>query len=460
MPFGHAHIFFQLLDFDKGDENWYGTWLDMWQIVNERLIDFEFSDHVRKVDQLKMTFRNDDFALMENPIFVAGQKILVTWGWPGQTTIPRRMIVKKIKGGNPLTVILHDRSRLLDKEKKSRTWEGMTNSEIVREVAGEHGYTGPYLHVDETKLRGDVVQNYLTDVRLLKRLANKNGFDFYVDASGLHWHKRKLDGSTVKTYIYRTDPVRGDILEEPKFDVNLTRGVSKIKVVARDPYTKELWEVYGGPDDTEIDTIGMEDVTGNPDDPDQGLRASRLARVDVRYAGILTHEEAKLEADARYRKIINKRFKMSLNVVGDGRVGAKILVDVYGISESYDGLFFVRECISKISGGAFTQQLKLSKNQMRKVPATKKRRKGKKEKTNPDAGVVRLEDTDIKVVLRPVRRLTTDTRGEIVIANYFVDSKGSRVGEIGYETSPYVEQADAGLYAGLGAQSVPPDAGQ
>jgi phage protein D len=461
MPFGHAHIFMQLIDYDNGDDTWYGQWLDMWQVINERIIRFEFSDHVRKVDQLKLTLRNDDFALLENPVFVAGQKIVVTWGWPGQTKVPRRMIVKKIKGGNPLTVIMHDTSRLLDKSKKSKTWEGVTHSEVVREIGGAYGYTGQYLHIEETKQRGDVVQNYKSDARFVARLAKKNGFDFYIDASGMHWHTRSLDGNSVKTYIYRSDPVVGDIIEEPRVEANLTRGLARVKVVARDPYTKALWEVYGGPDDTELDTIGLEDVSGNPDDPDQGLRASRLARDDVRYAGKLTEQEAKLEADARYREVMDKKFKMSLTVIGNGRVGAKTLVDVYGVSDSYDGLFFIKECLDVIEGGKFTQQLKLLKNNMRKVPTTKKRRRGRKEKTNPNAGVIRLEEQVVSIKLRSVRRFTTDPDGEPVLANYWVDDTGEKVGRVDYETSAFFEPGkDLGLYAAGGAQSVSPDAGQ
>ncbi|MCK4783161.1 MAG: phage late control D family protein [Desulfobacteraceae bacterium] len=461
MPFGHAQIFMQLQDFDKGDEDWYGQWLDMWQVINERIIKFEFSDHVKKIDQLKLTLRNDDYEMLENPVFVKGQKILATWGWPGQTKVPRRMIVHKVKGGNPLTVTMHDTSRLLDKQKKSRTWEGVTHSEVVREIAGEYGYLGPYLHVEETDHRSDVVQNYKTDARFVARLARKNGFEFYVDASGMHWHKRKLGGNPVKSYIYRTDPVRGDIIEEPSVDVNLARVTARVKVVARDPYTKQLWEVFGGPDDTEVDALGFEDVAGNPEDPDQGLRASRLARVDVRYAGILTEQEAQLEADARYREVVNKRFKMSLSVIGDGRIGAKVLVDVYGVAPSYDGLFYVKECVDEIEGGHFVQRLKLEKNSLRKVPASKRRRKGKKEKTNPDAGVLRIEEQTIRVVLRSVRKFTTDPDGEPVLANYFVDEGGTRIGDVDYETSAFFDpEKDFGLFADQGAQSVPPDEGQ
>jgi hypothetical protein len=460
MPFGGAQVIIQMVDFDEGDDTWYGTWLDMWEAINERMISFQFSDHERKKDELKLRFRNDDFAMLENPVFTKGQKLLVTWGWPGQMAVPRRVVVVKVKGGNPLEVTAHDTSTLLDKEKKSRDWENATASEVVREIAGEYGYHGQFLHVEETTDRTDICQDYRTDARFLARLARDYGFEFYIDQSGLHWHKRKLEADPVRTFIYRTDPDRGDIIDEPRFDVNLSKGVSKIKVVARDPRTKELWEVYGGPDDTEVVSLGLEDEAGDPDQSvaEQGLRASRVARLDVRNVGVMTKEQAQANADARYREVVKGKYKMSLNVIGDARVGAKALIDVYGIAESWDGLHYVKECISRVEGGKFTQSLKCEKDQLRKVQASKKKGRGSKEKTNAQtaSGEVKEEVG----ALRRKRVLTTDAEGKVILANYWVDETGTTVGDVDYETSAFFDQeTDLEIVAVEGAQSVQPDAG-
>ena len=180
MPYGHAQVIMQLVDFDEGDDTWYGTWLDMWQYISERLMSFSFSDHERKKDQLKLTFRNDDREMLENPAFVKGQKIAVSWGWPGQLSPVRRMIVVKVKGGNPLMVIMHDMTALMDKVKESKSWSGMTHSQIVLEIAGKHGYYGQYLHVEPTNYVVDVTQRRMTDARFMNYLARKNGFLFYL----------------------------------------------------------------------------------------------------------------------------------------------------------------------------------------------------------------------------------------------------------------------------------------
>ena len=467
MPYGHAQVIMQLVDFDDGDDTWYGTWLDMWQYINERLISFSFSDHERKKDQLKLAFRNDDREMLENPAFVKGQKLAVSWGWPGELAPVRRMVVAKVKGGNPLMVILYDTTQLMDKDKESHSWSGMTYSQIVEEIAGKHGYHGQYLHIEPTNFAVDVTQRRTTDARFMRYLAKKVGFVFFVDASGLHWHRRNLTTIPVRTLIYRQEPLRGDIIEEPLVEANLTRGVSRIRVMARDPLTKQIWEEFGGPDDTELDTLGTDDEMGNSEESkeEQGLRASRLSRTDTRYAGEMTKAETKVLADAMYREVVNKKYKLTLNVIGKAPTGAKVLYDVYGLAKSWDGLFYCKECISDIVGGKFVQKLRLERSLLREVKVAKKRKRGKKEKENTTT-------LDLQTIaLRHKRIITTDSRGEPVIANMWVDENDVAVGGFDYETPGLPTHdiltgeflggdEDFGLLSDIGAQSVPPDAGQ
>lgn len=458
MPYSTAQVIIQLADGDAGDEEYFGPAFDVWKAINDRMISFEFSDHEKKKDELTISLRNDDYLLLENPIFTKGQKLEMTWGWPGEMKPPRRMIVTKVKGGNPIKIICLDVSQLMDKDKNSKDWENATDSEIVIEIARKHGYGGQYLHVQETKIRHDVSQHYTTDARFIARLARKNGFEFYIDASGLHWHIRNVNQMPVKTYIYRVDDKRGTILDEPEIDANLSKGVSRIKVVARDPITKQLWEKFGGPDDTDQETLGLEDEMGNPDDDDQGLRANRLTRVDVRPAGLLTEQEAQNEADARYREVIKGKYKLGLNVIGDGKVGAKSLVDVYGIAPSWDGMFYVKECIDTVEGGKFTQKLKLEKSLLRAVPSTKKRKKGKKEAPLSEAT---NDSPDDVVELFRRRVLTSGPDGEPAIAIYFTDKAGGgNYGVESWETPSDFGSEDIDLVGDFGAMSLPPDAGQ
>lgn len=460
IPQGSAQVLMELIDADVGDDEFNDLRLTIDEILRTRMISFEFSDHERKKDQLKLTLKNTDFALLENSLFVKGQKFAITWGWPGKMKNPRRMIVSKIKGDDPLSIFMLDTTQLFDKEKESRDWENVTDSEVVRELAHGHGYRGQYLHIDETTARRDVVQRYMTDARFIARLARRNGFEFWVDASGLHWHKRRTIGEAVKTYIYREDPEGGEIIGRPKFDVNLTKGVSKVKVIARDPITKQIWEKYGGPDDTEVDSIGADDEMGNPDDSTQGIRANRLSRVDVRHAGTLTEQETQDEADARYRETVKGRYKMSLQAIGDGTVGAKMLIALYGVADSWEGLYYVKECVDTIKGGHFTQVLSTQKDALGKVWASKVRRQGKKQKRNPNQAK-KTDDTPHYdfTEMKTVRTLTTGPDGSPAAVTMWVTDHGEILEQYDFAGINATE-ADIGLFAIAGAQSIAPDSGR
>ncbi len=461
MPFGGAQVVIQLVDFDDGDDNYYGDYLKMVEFLQTRLISFKVNDRDRGKDRLTLTLRNDDFAMIDSPVFAKGQKLLTTWGWPGRMVPPRRFIVQKVKGSNPVTVMAHCRLSLLDKEKKSRFMENVTDSEFVRIVAEEYGYTGNFQAIEDTGARHDVTQSNMTDARMVHRLARKNGFVFYEDASGLHWHTKNVMVEPVRWYIYRQDQGKGDILGEPRFDFNMTRGISKVKVLFRDPRTKEYGEVFGGPDHTEIDALGEETEMGNADDPDQGRRADRMTRIDTRYGGSKTREEAQVEADARYKETASKRYKMQVLVIGDERIGAKMVVGFVGMSDVLDGLYYIRECETDINGGKFVQRLKCHKNAVNKLKTAKVAKRGSKEKPNP--AITQLDESVIEVggfTLKPVITLTTDTAGNIIPAYTYASQAGGEWGPMSGLGPDQIANLNDKLLDSLyqqGGQSAEPD---
>lgn len=463
MPYGGAQVVIQLIDYDDGDATFYGDYLKMVEFLQTRLLSFKFVDRDRGKDRLELSFRNDDFAMVDSPVFAKGQKLLVTWGWPGRMVPPRRMVVQTVKGSNPVKVTAHCRLSLLDRQKRSRFEENMTDSEFVRRIAEENGYSGTFQWVEDTKVRRDITQAHVTDARMLNRLARRNGFVFYEDASGLHWHKRKFEVEPTRWYTYRQDPGVGDVLGEPQVDINMSKGIATVKVAFRDPRTKEYGEVTGGPDDTELDSLGEETEMGDPGDSNQGRRAERMTRIDVRYGGSKTREEAQTEADARYIETASKRYKMTVPVIGDHRVGAKIVVGFVGISALLDGLWYIAEAENMVAGGKFVQTLKMRKNAVNRLKTAKKAGAGTKSKKNP--AVVDLGESTIEAEVPTLKKkltLTTDTAGNVVSAFVFTDGLEDTVGQLSDLSPDQIENLNDRLLEELyqqGAQSAEPDSG-
>lgn len=460
MQLGTAQILVELIDNDDGDLGFISEQgAQLWEYLQERLISFKYFDRVKGKDRAEMTFRNEDYEMLDNPVFAKGQKLLMSWGWIGHMTTPRRVVVQKIKGRSEVVVTCHCMLSLLDKEKVSRFLDNATDSEFVRWVAEEYGYTGNFLHIDETKVRRDISQNYTTDARFLNRLARRNRFDFYIDSTGLHWHKRKTKATPTKTFIYKTDPVAGGIIEPPQFDVNLTKAIAKVKVVARDPRTKREVVAYGGPNDTEIDSLGFEEEMGDPDDTNQGRRAGRMARVDVRSGGLMTQEEAQAEADARYLETAKKKYKMTMTIDGDPLLGAKHLIDLWGTADIMDGFYFLTEVVHTVEAGTFTQELKGKKDAVNKVPTRKKI--ARKKRTNT---AIRLEDTtiygDTQPALNRVLTVRPNANGDFVPAWTFAEGEGRNTvfADLGPEELDQLSDATLARLSQLGAQTAQPDA--
>ncbi len=425
MPFGGAQVIIQLVDYDAGDESFYGDYRQMYEFLQTRLVSFKVKDRDRGKDRLEMTFRNDDYEMIDSPVFAKGQKLLTTWGWPGEMVVPRRFIVQSVKGGNQIVVAGHCRLSIMDTEKRSRLMENVTHSEFVRAVVEEYGYTGSFQWIEDTKIRCDVSQANMTDARMLHRLARLNGFVFYDDATGIHWHKRNMQAEPVRWFVFRQDEGRGDIIKAPTFDINMSRGIAKVKVTYRDPRTKEYGEAFAGPDDTELDSLGEESEIGNPDDSNQGRRAARVSRIDTRYGGLMTKEEAQVEANARYYETAGGRYKMETEIIGSRLVSAKNIVGFAGISDMLDGLYYISEAEHVVAGGKWTIALKCRKNAVNRIKVAKAAKKATKEKINPE--VVRLEDSIIigeVPQLKKTVKLTTDSQGNVVPAYYFTDGDG------------------------------------
>lgn len=455
MPYGHAIVAMSLIDFDAGDDTWgNSTWDQVAEYMSERLLLFRFSEHARKKDKLEMSFRNEDFALLDAPAFVKGQKLLVTWGWPGQTAAPRRMVVQSVKGGNPITVVAHCTMSLMDLKKNARYMEGATDSEFVREVARQYGYKGTLAHIDETSVRHDIAQpRWMTDAKMLRRLAVRNSFDFYIDASGLHWHKRRTQREPVKTFIYRTDPGRGTILEAPTFEANLSKGVAKVRVLAFDPILKvPVEETYGVDDDDET-SLGTEEEIQDPDASDIGLRAARVSQEEVVPGGLLSAEDGARAAKAVYRETALKKYKMSMRIVGDAQLPSKAIIGVYGISSMFDGLYFTEEVVHEIVPGAFTCLVKSHKDALGKVPSAKK---GTKKAPNKDASEAPPEATS---ELKKMITTTVAPDGTRVPAFIFTDDGGAtgQTSEMTPEEYNELNVSQKEALAQEGAQSALPD---
>jgi phage protein D len=84
--------------------------------LGQRVIGFTFEDAERKADKLSLQLDNFDLSLFDREDLMGGATLEVSWGYPGNMSVPRRVVVKKLKGFNTLTVEGQATSVLMNRE--------------------------------------------------------------------------------------------------------------------------------------------------------------------------------------------------------------------------------------------------------------------------------------------------------------------------------------------------------
>lgn len=326
-----------------------------------RVLGLTFEDSATKADKLSLQLDNFDLALFDRAELVGGTVLEVSWGYPGLMAPPRRVVVKKLKGFQVLTVEGQALSALMHREAKTRAWKGKTRAQVVREVAAEYGYEEGSVHVEDTGESFDTIhQAGETDARFLRRLAAREEFEFHVDDRGLTFGPRNQAAAPTQVLWWYADAGRGDILSV-NVESELGRRVGQVGVRGRDAMAKANIEAQASSATVERTTLAdyLEVVDKRTGTTSLQLRNSTTS---VQPTSASTPAQAQRESEARFRRAEAGTVKLSLQVVGNPGLRAKSVVEVRGISSFLSGKYYVTEAKHVLSVSGYTTELKLSRD--------------------------------------------------------------------------------------------------
>jgi uncharacterized protein len=137
------------------------------------------------------------------------------------------------EGGSPeLTVAGYDALFPLTLGKQSRSWKNITDSGVVSKLAGQYGLAADIQSTQET--HAQIEQNQESDFELLKKLADRNHFEFYVSSPNtLRFGDPNDSGDGVVTLLW------GRTLLSFKPEANLAAQVSQVEVYGWDANNKK-----------------------------------------------------------------------------------------------------------------------------------------------------------------------------------------------------------------------------
>jgi uncharacterized protein len=324
--------------------------------VSERVLSFVYEDSEHKADKLVLSVDNWDLRNFDDQVWKKGNLLEVSWGYPGDMAPTRQVVIQKVTGFQVLAIEGHGTSVLMNKVARCRTFENVRRSDVVRRIAQDNGYGPAVQDIEDTQhVLPVITQARMTDAQLLRRLADREGFQFYVDFDGLHFHQRRLGQRPTRVLRWFTPPVVGEVVTI-NIDNDVTTKPGAVSVRGRDPIRKKDIDERGSNDQTKRDSLApvIELV-----DPETG--ATRFERrnitEDIRSTAEPSSVTAKREADARYRAAQQLTIELSASVIGDPSLLAKTVVEIQGISRRLSGKYYVKEAKHKIESG-YTVELK------------------------------------------------------------------------------------------------------
>jgi uncharacterized protein len=332
-----------------------------------RVISFSFEDSESKADKVTLELDNTDLSLFDREDLTSGTVLEVSWGYRGDMAPPRRVVIKDPKGFQKFRIEGIAESVLLDGKAQTRAFSEKTRSEVAAAVAKEHGYLAGAVFIEDTTERIDTInQTGESDARFVRRLAEKEGFSFFIDDTGFHFHERKQDSSPAHVLTWRMDRGAGDILSVTDVKLSSTKPRGSVTVKGRDPIEKKTIEKKETNDTADRDVLSdVIDVV----DPETGntTRKTRAAKTEVSSTTATTEAGAAREARTGFVKAERKTLSMSVSVVGNPKLRAKSIIELRGLPALLAGKYAVTQATHSIGGSGYTTALKLSRDGLKKT---------------------------------------------------------------------------------------------
>jgi phage protein D len=260
-------------------------------------------------------------------------------------------------GASFLEVIGMDASTMMNLEEKIVAWKDMADSDIVTQIFGNYGFTPQVDSTQPSYVEDEVtlIQRG-TDLAFVRRLARRNGFEFFLETDALsgqttgHFHKTQLS-------------------DQPQKDLALAFG--------EDSNVAALEAHYDGLRPATVEAAGIS--LGDKSDQNTSITApdldplgadAVLAQLDQQPKSLLARTSAfdQAELQTRAQAAVNSAsWAVSLSGELDvtayqGVLRSRRTVLVKGVGTRYSGTYYVSRVLHTLTPGGYKQKFELSRN--------------------------------------------------------------------------------------------------
>ena len=333
--------------------------IDLYPLLNEAKIEMSRSKPALCTLSFD-TVRQDDgsWIVQDAGIFEPWNEFKIEADFGDYSEEIMRGYVKTVKADTPaqmgqakVTVICQDETLLLDREHirkmLSSEEEPRTDGEIVEEIAGEYNLDV----LAEDGLSNKSLNQDSTNIKLLRDRAEANGYELYVRSGKLYFHPPQLD-------------------EDPQPSIMVYSGQStncnNFAVVYDGHLPDEVGVMRGAATGTEIET---ETLTSNLTLlGSTGASSENSGLVPFVWQTQRPSGSSMEEATARAQAKANESsWKLTADGELDGSLYGHVLlthkiVGVYGVGETYSGLYYVDTVSHTFDRNGYRQIFKLIRN--------------------------------------------------------------------------------------------------
>lgn len=254
------------------------------------------------------------------------------------------------ESGSPeLSISGYDHAFPMTMGKKARTWTKELDSGAAHEIASFHNLNAK---IETTQERHpQIEQNQESDFEFLKKLADRNHFELFVDANRtLHFHKPSDTATAVATLKW------GEGLLSFKPEANLANQVSRVEVYGWDLKKKE--KIVGI-------AVAGEESGKKPNSKSAGEQLQALVKDPSKQPVLRLRQPVYTQAEAEKRALaaLNERAKQFLTgdaeSIGLPEIRPDRTVTLTNLGSPFSKTYYVQQATHKIDSNGYRTRIKL-----------------------------------------------------------------------------------------------------
>jgi phage protein D len=185
---------------------------------------------------------NNEFKWLSGGNFEVGKNVTIKMGYGSNLEMMILGIITAIKysfpagGASQIEVSGYDLSHLMMKGKKSGSWDKKKDSDVISTIASSYGLS-PSEVQDSVITQPKIKQDKESDFDFVKKLADRNGFEFFVFEKQLCFRPPEIKSESVVNLQW------GKTLISFAPEINIAEQVTDVKVIGWDPSSKK--EIIG-----------------------------------------------------------------------------------------------------------------------------------------------------------------------------------------------------------------------